>query len=191
MFLLICHLHKFLLLHFLFLPVIDRGHVPASAADDDDLTGKRLLFMQVDLPHKVDTRHDAVRVAAGDVQLAAGLEAGGHVEALIALLAQLRDGHVFSDLHAAAELDTEFTQDVDLCLHHVFFKAEARNAVHQHAAGTRFPFKHRRAVALFSEAIFSENSPSTFGMTFSGTKRVSAFKSCWAMKRLTSSMATA
>ena len=109
--------------------------------------------MQVDLPHKVDTRHDAVRVAAGDVQLAAGLETDGHIEALIALLAQLRAGHVFSDLHAAAELDTEFTQDVDFCLHHVFFKAEARNAVHQHAAGTCFPFKHRRAVALFSEVV--------------------------------------
>ena len=109
--------------------------------------------MQVDLPHKVDTRHDAVCVTAGDIQLTAGLETDGHIETLIALLAQLRDGHVFSDLHAAAELDTEFTQDVDFCLHHVFFEAKTWNAVHQHAAGTRFPFKHRRAVALFSEVV--------------------------------------
>ena len=109
--------------------------------------------MQVDLPHKVDTRHDAVCVTAGDVQLTAGLETDGHIETLIALLAQLCDGHIFPDLHTAAELDTEFTQDVDLGLHHVFFEAEARNAVHQHAAGTRFLFKHRRAVALFSEII--------------------------------------
>ena len=40
-------------------------------------------------------------------------------------------------------------------------------------------------------AIFSANSPSTLGMTFSGTNRVSASRSCWAMKRFTSSMATA
>ena len=109
--------------------------------------------MQVDLPHKVDTRHDAVRVAAGDIQLTAGLETDGHIETLIALFAQLCDGHIFPDLHAAAELDTEFTQDVDLGLHHVFFEAKTRNAVHQHAAGTCFPFKHRRAVALFSEVV--------------------------------------
>jgi len=40
-------------------------------------------------------------------------------------------------------------------------------------------------------AIFSPNSPSTLGMTFSGTKRVAASRSCWAMNRFTSSMATA
>ena len=40
-------------------------------------------------------------------------------------------------------------------------------------------------------AIFWEKVPSTLGITFSGTKRCSAFRSCWAMNFFTSSMATA
>ena len=40
-------------------------------------------------------------------------------------------------------------------------------------------------------AICWSNAPSTLGITFSGTNRVAASRSCWAMKRFTSSMATA
>ena len=129
------------------------GHVGAdvAAADDHDPAAQLAALAAVYLTHEVDTGLHALGLAAGNVQPAAGLETHGHIEALIALLTELGDGDVLAHLHAAAELHTHLAEDVDLRLHHVLLQTEAGDAVHQHAAGAFFLFKHGGPVALLRQ----------------------------------------
>ena len=129
------------------------GHVgtDVAAADDHDSAAHLAARAAVHMAHEVDTGLDALCLAAGDVQPAAGLEAHGHIEALIALLTELGDGHILAHLHATAELHAHLPEDVDLRLHHVLLQAEAGDAVHQHAAGAFLLFKHGGPIALLRQ----------------------------------------
>ena len=129
------------------------GHVRRDVAAADDHHGARQLaaLAAVYLAHEVDTGHNALSVTAGDIQLAAGLQAHGHIEAPEALLAQLGNGHILAHLHAAAELDAHFPQHVDLRLDHVLLQPEAGQAVFQHTAQAALLFKHGGAIALLRQ----------------------------------------
>ena len=127
------------------------GHVcgDVAAADDHHPAFQLRLLAAVDPAHEVD----ALGVIAGDVQSAAGLQAHGHIEALIALLPQLGNGHVLAHLHAAAELNAHLPQHVDLRLDHVLLQPEAGQAVFQHTAQAALLFKHGGAIALLRQVI--------------------------------------
>ena len=83
----------------------------------------------------------------------AALAADGDVERQIPLLAQLRNGHVLTDLDAAADLHAQLAQDLDLGVDDGLFQLERRDAVGHHAAGTGGLFKDRGLVAAGGQIV--------------------------------------
>ena len=59
----------------------------------------------------------------------ASLAADSHIEALVALFAELFYGDVLADLHSRANLHTNLSHDVDFSLDDVFIKFVGRNAI--------------------------------------------------------------
>ena len=94
--------------------------------------------------------HGNVRALGGvarDARAPAALAANCHEEGLKALLAQLIERHVTANLDAAADLDAQALDDLDLGKQHVLLELVGRDAVHHHAAGLLVLLKHDGRVA--------------------------------------------
>ena len=115
-----------------------------SAADHNDISGKRFRGSEVDLFHIVDACHDVFSVFAWDVHLSAVLKSDSREETFESLFAKLGDRDVFADFDAAADLDAHFAEDIDLSVHDFLLKTEIRDAERHHAAGHRSLFKYDR-----------------------------------------------
>jgi len=85
-----------------------------AAADDHGVALGLLGLAGVDIAQEVKAALDALQILALDVQLESLLQADGHIEGLVALLAQLRDGNVLADFNAALELHAHFAQNIYL-----------------------------------------------------------------------------
>ena len=126
------------------------GHVrrDVAAADDDGLSGEAYRLVLVDLPGEFDAGAHAFGVFPRNAHFAAALQAGRDIEGLEALVAQLLQGHVPADFHAAADLDAHLLDDADLAFDNFLLQAEVGDAVHHHAAGALFAIEDRDGIAF-------------------------------------------
>ena len=131
------------------------GHVhgDVAAADHDDLFADRGPGPGVDLAQEVDAAPDALQLLARDAEGGGLLCADAEIEGVIALLAQLLDGDVLADLHAAAEDHAQLLEHVDLRVEHGLLQTEARDAVAEHAAGQLVLVEDGDAVVVAGEVV--------------------------------------
>ena len=131
------------------------GHVHGdiSAADYDDLLADFGLGAGIHFTQEVDPAPDALQILARNPEGRGLLRAYAEEEGIKALLAQLLDGDVLADFHAAAENDAHFLQHIDFRIQNVLFQAEVRNAVTQHAAGLLVPVKNGNAVVVLCQEV--------------------------------------
>ncbi len=103
----------------------------------------------------IDCGDDAFRVLTLDAGFSGALAADGDVEGFVALISQFLDGDVLTDFDAAADLDTEFLDDVDLSSNDVLLEFVGRNAVDHHTAGLVMFLEDGGFVTLLSEIVGS------------------------------------
>ena len=108
---------------------------------------------EIDLAQELDAAGNTGELLAGDAERAGLLRADGEIKALVALLAELRDGDIFSNLHAAPELHAHFAENVYLGVQNVLFQPEGRDAEREHAAGDRVFVEHGDGVALVGKVV--------------------------------------
>ena len=125
------------------------GHV--AAAHHDSAAGQRVNLATVDLAQEVDGHGHILGILARNAGKAAALAADGHIKGLKALLAQLVERHVATDLHAIAELGTHQANDLDLGLDNILLQLKAGNAVGEHAARALVFLEHDGLVALLGQ----------------------------------------
>ena len=125
------------------------GHV--AAAHHDGAAGQRVDLAAVDLAQKVDGHGHVLGILARNTGKAAALAANSHIKGLKALLAQLVERHIATDLHTIAELGAHQANDLDLGLNDVLLQLKAGDAVSEHAARALVLLEHDRLVALLGQ----------------------------------------
>ena len=122
-----------------------------AAAHHDGTAGQRVDLAAVDLAQKVDGHGHILGVLARNTGEAAALAANGHIKGLKALLAQLVERHIATDLHAIAELGAHQANDLDLGLDDVLLQLKAGNTVSEHAARALVLLEYDGLVALLGQ----------------------------------------
>ena len=122
-----------------------------AAAHHDGAAGQRVDLAAVDLAKEVDGHGHVLGILARNTGKAAALAADSHVKGLKALLAQLVERHIATDLHAIAELGAHQANNLDLGLDNVFLQLKAGNAVGEHAARALVFLEHDGLVALLGQ----------------------------------------
>ena len=125
------------------------GHV--AAAHHDGAAGQRVDLAAVDLAQEVDGHGHVIGILARNTGKAAALAADGNIKGLKALLAQLVECHVATDLHAIAELGAHQANDLDLGLDNVLLQLKAGNTVGEHTARALVLLEHDGLVALLGQ----------------------------------------
>ena len=113
-----------------------------AAAHHDGAAGQRVDLAVVDLAKEVNSYGHILGILARNTGKAAALAANSHIEGLKALLAQLVERHIATDLHAIAELGTHQANDLDLGLDNVLLQLKAGNAIGEHAARALVLLEH-------------------------------------------------
>ena len=124
-----------------------------AAADDGNGFADIRLLAEIDAAQEIHAAEHACERLARTADRRALLRADGNIEAAVALLAQLGDGNVLADFHAALEFHAHLPENFDLGVHDLLFQTEARYAEHEHAAGNRIAVEHGHGVALFGQII--------------------------------------
>ena len=122
-----------------------------AAAHHNGAAGQRVDLATVDLAQKVDGHGHVHGILARNTGKAAALAANSNVEGLKALLAQLVERHVATDLHAIAELGTHQANDLDLGLDNILLQLKAGNAIGEHATRALVLLEHDGLVALLGQ----------------------------------------
>ena len=122
-----------------------------AAAHHDGAAGQRVDLAAVDLAQKVDGHGHVLGILARNTGKAAALAANGNIKGLKALLAQLVERHIATDLHAIAELGAHQANNLDLCLDDVLLQLKAGNAIGEHAARALVLLEHDGLVALLGQ----------------------------------------
>ena len=125
------------------------GHV--AAAHHNGAAGQRVDLAAVDLAQEVDGHGHILGVLARNTGKAAALAANSHVEGLKALLAQLVECYVATDLHAIAELGAHQANDLDLGLDNILLQLKAGNTVGEHAARALVLLEYDGLIALLGQ----------------------------------------
>ena len=128
-------------------------HGDVAAADHHDASLHALRFICQHLVQEMHRDVGTLCILAGNAGEASALTADGNIERQIALLAQLRDGHIPADLDTAAEFHAQLTQDLNFRVDDILFQLERRDAVGHHAARTRRLFKDRRLIAARGQIV--------------------------------------
>ena len=128
-------------------------HGNVSATDHDDLLADGGTCAGVHFTQEVNSSPDTPQIIAGDAECGRLLGAGCEIDGFKALLTQLLDCHIFSDLDAAAEDHAELFEHVDLRVQNRLLQAERRDAVTEHAAGQIVLIKHGNAIVVRSEEV--------------------------------------
>ena len=122
-----------------------------AAAHHDGAAGQRVDLATVDLAQKVDGHGHVLGILARNTGEAAALAANGNIKGLKALLAQLVERHIATDLHAIAELGAHQANDLDLGLDNILLQLKAGNAIGEHAARALILLEHDGLVALLGQ----------------------------------------
>ena len=122
-----------------------------AAAHHDGAAGQRVDLAAVDLAQEVDGHGHVLGILARNTGEATTLAADGNIKGLKALLAQLVERHIATDLHAIAELGAHQANDLDLCLDNVLLQLKAGNTVGEHAARALVLLEHDGLVALLGQ----------------------------------------
>ena len=122
-----------------------------AAAHHDGAAGQRVDLAAIDLAQKVDGHGHVLGILARNTGKAAALAANGNIKGLKALLAQLVERHIATDLHAIAELGAHQANNLDLCLDDVLLQLKAGNAIGEHAARALVLLEHDGLVALLGQ----------------------------------------
>ena len=125
------------------------GHV--AAAHHDGAAGQRVDLAAVDLAQEVDGHGHVLGILARNTGKAAALAANSHIKGLKALLAQLVECHIATDLHAIAELGAHQANDLDLGLDNILLQLKAGNTVGEHAARALVLLEYDGLVALLGQ----------------------------------------
>ncbi len=83
---------------------------------------------------EIDSRGRAGQCFAGNAGEPAALAADGHIEALVAVLAEAFDGHVLPYFDAGTDIHADLAHNVDFSLDNVFLQLVGRDSVAEHAA---------------------------------------------------------
>ena len=100
-----------------------------TAADDNDITFKAYGVIEVDAAQEFDTGLDVLGVFARNTGHTAALHTDRNVECLVALMTQILDRDIASDIHTALEFHTHLTQDIDFRIDDFLLKTEVRNTI--------------------------------------------------------------
>ena len=100
---------------------------------------------------EVHSGHDALSRFAVHACKASALTADGDVEGLVALVAELLNGDVLANFHAAFDLHAHGADHVDLSVDDILLQLEAGDTVAEHTAGTLVLLEDHGAVALLGE----------------------------------------
>ena len=122
-----------------------------AAAHHDGAAGQRVNLAAVDLAQEVDGHGHVLGRLARNTGEAAALAADGNIKGLKALLAQLVERHIATDLNAIAELGAHQANDLNLCLDNVLLQLKAGNTVSEHAARALVLLEHDGLVALLGQ----------------------------------------
>ena len=122
------------------------GHI--AATDDRHPVSQGDLRSQVDRLEIFHPGVDATVVFAFDAQDFALGGTDAHEKGFIALLTQLADGHLFSDLDPGFKFDPHLADHLDLFVDDLAGKTIGRNPHAEHAAQHGQLFEHRHRVAL-------------------------------------------
>ena len=122
-----------------------------AAAHHNGTAGQGIDLAAVNLAKEVDGNGHVLSILARNTGKAAALAANSNVEGLKALLAQLVERHITTDLHAIAELGTHQANDLDLGLDDVLLQLKAGNAIGEHATRALVLLEHDGLVALLGQ----------------------------------------
>ena len=129
-------------------------HGDVARADDRTALPDLRLLAEVHFTQEVHTAEYALQVFAGDTERRGLLRADGQVEALEALVAELLDGLILADLHAALKVDAHLLDDVDFGIQNILLQTEVGDAECQHTSGNRVPVKNGDVfIALLSKIV--------------------------------------
>ena len=122
-----------------------------AAAHHNGAAGQRVDLATVDLAQKVDGHGHVLGILARNTGEAAALAADGNIKGLKALLAQLVERHITTDLHAIAELSTHQANNFDLGLDNILLQLKAGNTVSEHTARPLVLLEYDGLVALLGQ----------------------------------------
>ena len=100
---------------------------------------------------EVHSGHNALSIFAIHACKATALTADGDVEGLVALVAELLNGDVLANFHAAFDLHAHGADHVNFGVDDILLQLEAGDTVAEHTAGTLVLLEDHGAVALLSE----------------------------------------
>ena len=118
-----------------------------AATNDHDVSSQRRVALGHGILEVVDGHVGALGGVAGNPGPPAALASNGHEEGLEALLAQLVERDVATDLDPTANLDAQALDNLDLGKQHVLLELVGRDAVHHHAAWLLVLLEHDGRVA--------------------------------------------
>ena len=124
-----------------------------AAADNDRIAANRGSLSAVYAAEKINAAENALKLLALNVQADCLLKSDGKIKRLVALLAQLGDSDILSNLNAAPKLDAHSLEHLDLGVDDIFFKPERGDALCKHAAGDRVFIKNGHGIAHICQEI--------------------------------------
>jgi hypothetical protein len=121
-------------------------HGGKSAADDQHVRSKCDLLPLTNLEQEIHAVLNAAQLFAGKIQVV-GPEGASRQDDGVVLGFELRQGHVATQGHAAADLDAGQANLLDLQLDDLAWQAEFGNVLHHHAARPLVLLQHDHAVS--------------------------------------------
>ena len=106
------------------------GHV--AAADDHGPAAHLIVLVVAHGAQQVHGGLDTRGFLAGHTGLAAALAADGQIERLVPVCAQVSQRYFLADLHAAADLNAQFFQNLNFGIDNVLLQFKRGDAIPQH-----------------------------------------------------------
>ena len=130
-----------------------RIHRDVAPSDDRDAIPQGDIPAEVCFPQVFNAGDHTFEVLSGESERLALVGAYAHEEGPVSPVSQLRDGKVFTDLHARFELHAHIPHDLDFGFDYVLRQPVGRNADGQHASEHRQFFENRYLVAFYRQVI--------------------------------------
>ena len=117
-------------------------HRNIAAADYGALLADFRGISEVDFAQEVNAAIHALQILAGDTELRALLCTDCDIETLIALLTQLFDGDILTDLGVHLEVNSHLLENLNLAIEGTAIQTITGNAHNEHATRLRIAIKH-------------------------------------------------
>ena len=122
-----------------------------SAAYNYRFAGNRIGIIFACSPQEIHRCHHSVCVLSRYTRQPSALTANSNVKCLIPLCAKFVQSNIPSHFYTGSDFYAHFFDNINFCLHHVFFQLERRNSIDQHTAGFLILLKNGRLITFFSQ----------------------------------------